>query len=102
MYIVRITIFIVSPHSNNAYKHAAPPGTIHVSIKGGAFPMPQQKLTIVPVTLHTENENNSATKPTVLSSNPTCTIKTANAEISFFNGVDEHIIQAVMRELKNG
>lgn len=93
---------IVSPHSNNAYKHAAPPGTIHVSIKGGAFPMPQQKLTIVPVTLHTENENNSATKPTVLSSNPTCTIKTANAEISFFNGVDEHIIQAVMRELKNG
>ena len=31
----------VSPHSNNAYKHAAPPGTIHVSIKG-AFPMPQQ------------------------------------------------------------
>ena len=32
----------VSPHSNNAYKHAAPPGTIHVSIKGGAFPMPQQ------------------------------------------------------------
>jgi hypothetical protein len=94
--------FNVSPHSNNAYKHAAPPGTIHVSIKGGAFPMPQQKLTIVPVTLHTENENNSATKPTVLSSNPTCTIKTANAEISFFNGVDEHIIQAVMRELKNG
>lgn len=64
--------------------------------------MPQQKLTIAPVTLHTENENNSATKPTVLSSNPTCTIKTANAEISFFNGVDEHIIQAVMRELKNG
>jgi hypothetical protein len=62
--------FNVSPHSNNAYKHAAPPGTIHVSIKGGAFPMPQQKLTIVPVTLHTENENNSATKPTVLSSNP--------------------------------
>ena len=42
----------VSPHSNNAYKHAAPPGTIKVSIKGGAFPMPQQKLTIVPVTLH--------------------------------------------------
>ena len=29
----------VSPHSNNAYKHAAPPGTIHVSIKGGAFPI---------------------------------------------------------------
>jgi hypothetical protein len=28
-------------------------------------------------------------------------IKTDKAEISFFNGVDEHIIQTVMRELKN-
>jgi hypothetical protein len=63
--------------------------------------MPQQKLTIVPVTLHTENENTSATKPTVLSSHPICTIKTANAEISFYSGVDEHIIQTVMRELKH-
>ncbi|MEH7463141.1 hypothetical protein V7166_13990 [Bacillus thuringiensis] len=63
--------------------------------------MPQQKLNIVPVTLHTENKNTSTTKPAVLSSNPTCTIKTACAEISFFNGVDEHIIQVVMRELKN-
>lgn len=63
--------------------------------------MPQQKLTIIPVTLHTEKENNSATNPAVLSSNPICTIKTANAEISFFNGVDEHIIQTVMRELKH-
>ena len=49
--------------------------------------MPQQKLTIVHATLHSENENTSATNLTVLSSNPTCTIKMANAEISFFNGV---------------
>jgi hypothetical protein len=63
--------------------------------------MPQKKLTIVPVTLHSENENTSAPNPVVVSSNPTCTIKTGNAEISFFNGVDEHIIQTVMRELKN-
>jgi hypothetical protein len=63
--------------------------------------MPQQKLTIVPVTLHTENKNTSSTNPIVLSSNPACTIKTATAEISFFNGVDEHIIHTVMRELKN-
>ncbi|MFC5773219.1 hypothetical protein [Ectobacillus antri] len=63
--------------------------------------MPQQKLTIVPVTLHTENKNTSATNSVVLSSNPTCTIKTGNAEISFYNGVDEHIIQMVMRELKD-
>ncbi|MFP3126191.1 hypothetical protein OH784_26515 [Ectobacillus funiculus] len=46
--------------------------------------MPQQKLMIVPVTLHIENENTSATNPAVLSPNPVCMIKTANAEISFF------------------
>jgi hypothetical protein len=63
--------------------------------------MPNQKLTIVPVTLHSEIENTSAKKTAVPSSNPTCTIKTGNVEISFFNGVDEHIIQSVMRELKN-
>ncbi|WP_404328416.1 hypothetical protein [Mesobacillus maritimus] len=63
--------------------------------------MPQQKLTIVPVTLHSENKNTSAPNPVVISSNPTCTIRTGNAEITFFNGVDEHIIQTVMRELKN-
>ncbi|WP_066371440.1 hypothetical protein [Neobacillus fumarioli] len=63
--------------------------------------MPQQKLTIVSVKLHTENKNNSTLKPAVVSSNPTCTIKTGNVEISFFNGVDEHIIQTVMRELKD-
>lgn len=64
--------------------------------------MPKQKLTIVPVTLHTENENTSAKIPAGPSSNPICTIKTGNVEISFFNGVDEHIIQTVMKELKNG
>lgn len=63
--------------------------------------MPQQKLTIVPVTLHTENKNTSTTKPDILSSNPTCTIKMATAEISFFTGIDEHIIQTVIRELIN-
>ena len=63
--------------------------------------MSQQKLTIVPVTLHAAKENTSAPNPAVLSSTPTCTIKTANAEISFFNGIDEHIIQTVMRELKH-
>lgn len=63
--------------------------------------MPKQTLTIVPVTLHSENENISAPNPGVIPQNPTCTIKTGNAEISFFNGVDERIIQTVMRELKN-
>ncbi|WP_066071677.1 hypothetical protein [Neobacillus soli] len=63
--------------------------------------MPQQKLTIVPVTLHAENTDRvTSISPTTLA-NSTCTIKTANAEISFFNGIDEYIIQTVMRELKN-
>lgn len=30
---------------------------------------------------------------------PTCVIKTAVAEISFFNGVDAHIIQSVLKGL---
>ena len=63
--------------------------------------MPKQNLTIVPVTLHTENENTIPQKTVGHSSDPTCTIKTENVEISFFNGVDEHIIQTVMKELKN-
>lgn len=63
--------------------------------------MPQQRLTIVPVSLHPKNASTAATIPATPSSNPTCTIKTGNAEISFFNGIDERIIQTVMRELKN-
>ncbi|WP_246145600.1 hypothetical protein [Bacillus rubiinfantis] len=45
--------------------------------------MLQQKLTIVPVTLLSEKEYISAANPAALSSNPTCIIKTGNAEISF-------------------
>ncbi|WP_369903271.1 hypothetical protein [Bacillus manliponensis] len=63
--------------------------------------MPQQKLTIVPVTLHSENEKTSVTPSSAGSSSyPACTIKTGNTEISFFNGTDERIIQTVMKELK--
>lgn len=63
--------------------------------------MPKQKLTIIPVTLHSEDKDlETATSPTPLS-NSVCTIKTANAEISFFNGIDERTIQTVMRELKH-
>ncbi|AJH77148.1 MULTISPECIES: hypothetical protein [Bacillaceae] len=63
--------------------------------------MPKQKLTIVPVTLQTENENTPGITPPVLSSKPACTIKTAIAEISIFNDVDKHTIQTVMKDLKN-
>jgi hypothetical protein len=93
--------YVVSPHSNNAYKSTAPLVKIDISIKGGAFHMPEQKLTIVPVTLHSDTENISNIKPTVSSSNSTCTIKFGKVEISFFNGIDEHIIQTIMRELKD-
>lgn len=62
--------------------------------------MPKQKLTIVPVTLHREKNNASAEVPADLFPKLACTIKTASAEISFFNGVEEHVIQTVMRELK--
>jgi hypothetical protein len=63
--------------------------------------MPQQKLTIVPVTLHTVDKNTPTINPAALSPNAACTIKTATTEISFFNGIDERIIQTVMRELKH-
>ncbi|MBL5769323.1 hypothetical protein B5V88_16950 [Heyndrickxia sporothermodurans] len=63
--------------------------------------MPEQKLTIVPVTLHSKNKDYYSSTSSTASSNKACTIKTANIEISFNNGVDEHIIQTVMRELRH-
>lgn len=35
------------------------------------------------------------------SSDPSCIIKTAGAEISFFHGADEQIIRTIMKELNN-
>ena len=61
--------------------------------------MPQQKLTIVPVTLHPDNKI-SFSSPDPTTPPIGCTIKAPNLEISLFNGVDEHVIQVVMRELK--
>lgn len=63
--------------------------------------MSQQKLTIVPVSIQPEDKNTRSSTTSKDSSNSVCTIKIAAAEISFFNGVDEHTIQTVMRELKN-
>ncbi|GKV67476.1 MULTISPECIES: hypothetical protein [unclassified Sporosarcina] len=55
-------------------------------------------LTIVPVTLHPIS---SPSLPAATASNSpgACSIKVANAEIYFHNGVEERIIRAVMREL---
>ena len=64
--------------------------------------MSHEELIIVPVTLHPEKEESTLAIPPVSSAAPTCTIKSGNLELSFFNGVDEHIIQTVIKELKNG
>jgi len=61
--------------------------------------MPTTKLTIVPVSLDTITDKYSFINSTQSSSEPSCIIKTANVEISFFNGVDERIIQMIMKEL---
>ena len=57
------------------------------------------KLTIVPVTLDLITDESSSTIPQHNSSVPNCIIKSTNVEISFFNGVDECIIQMIMKEL---
>ncbi|WP_071458581.1 hypothetical protein [Bacillus massilinigeriensis] len=63
--------------------------------------MLQQKLTIVPVTLHDENNVSCPSTVSPATTSHVCTIKTANVEISFSNAVDQHLIQTVMRELKH-
>ncbi|WP_042353479.1 hypothetical protein [Bacillus rubiinfantis] len=63
--------------------------------------MPQEKLTIVPVTLHPENKCITSPTSSIISSSSNCTIKIANAEVTFYNGVEEHVIQTIMRELKH-
>ena len=60
--------------------------------------MPQQKLTIVPVTLHPDNKIHFSS-PAANPASIICTIKTANLEISFFNGVDEHVIRLLEEQL---
>ncbi|SCC58426.1 hypothetical protein GA0061087_11107, partial [Priestia flexa] len=55
--------------------------------------MPQQKLTIVPVTLHPDTKHSLSSTSSKDPSISICTIKTANAEISFYGGVGEHVIQ---------
>ena len=62
--------------------------------------MPTNKLTIVPVTLDPLHDTTSVQSPPQ-QSGPSCVIKTAKAEISFFNGVDERIIQTIMKELNS-
>lgn len=61
--------------------------------------MSQEKLTIVPITLQPyQNDDFSLDTSHDFGM---CTIKTATANISFSNGLEERIIQIVMRELKH-
>ena len=63
--------------------------------------MATNKLTIVPVKLDLlQTETSSFHYPNDTAA-PTCVIKTPVGEISFFNGVDESIVQTVMKELKS-
>lgn len=62
--------------------------------------MPANKLTIVPVKLNPLPIEPSPNHSIPCTAEPSCVIKTAVAEISFFNGVDERIIQTIMKELK--
>ncbi|WP_068676841.1 hypothetical protein [Oceanobacillus sp. Castelsardo] len=66
--------------------------------------MSHEELIIVPVTLHPEKKESTLAIPleSPEAPVPVCTVKSGSLELSFFNGVDEHIIQTVIRELKNG
>lgn len=61
--------------------------------------MPTNKLMIVPVKLDPITNETTSINSSEYSSAPSCVFKTATVEISFFNGVNERIIQTVMREL---
>ena len=54
--------------------------------------MPTNKLTIVPVKLDPLTNETTSNYSPKYHTDPSCVIKTATAEIAFFNGVDERII----------
>lgn len=62
--------------------------------------MSKDKLTIVPVSLDPLPTEVSTSVPSPAAAAPSCVIKTPFGEISLFNGVDEHIIHTIFKELK--
>ncbi|BAQ09273.1 hypothetical protein OXB_0925 [Bacillus sp. OxB-1] len=61
--------------------------------------MPQKPLTIVPVTLYPASNDSL---PAVSSKSPgSCTVHFGHAEVTFQNGVEDRLIQTVIRELIN-
>lgn len=63
--------------------------------------MPTNRLTIVPVKLDLLPTDTSSIHSSEYTAEPSCVIKIAAAEIAFFNGVDEHIIKTILKELGN-
>jgi hypothetical protein len=63
--------------------------------------MPQQKSTIVPVTLQPKNPDRTSSFSPGTHPVSICTVKLVNADVTFFNGVDERTIQTVLRELNH-
>ena len=63
--------------------------------------MSTNKLTIVPVKLDPLQTETSSFRSSPDTAAPSCVIKTAVVEVSFFNGVDESIVQTIMKELKS-
>lgn len=61
--------------------------------------MQTNKLTIVPVALDPISDESPSITSLQNPSSASCIIKIANAEFFFFNGVDERIIETVMKEL---
>ena len=63
--------------------------------------MSTNKLTIVPVKLDPLPIATSSFHSSQISAAPACIIKTDISEVTFFNGVDERIIQTIMKELNS-
>lgn len=63
--------------------------------------MPQQKLTIVPVTLHPDSKNSLLSDSLKNPSPSIGTIKTANTEISFYDSVDEQVGKSIKYDFTN-
>lgn len=63
--------------------------------------MPTQKLTIVPVKLDPLPAESATLRSAHDTAAPSCIIKTTETEIIFFNGVEERILQTIMKELKS-
>lgn len=63
--------------------------------------MPTHKLTIVPVKLDPLPTESATLRSAHDAATPSCIIKTVETEVLFFNGVDERIIQTIMKELKS-